>query len=101
MLLFHLPKSISASALRVPSSVSAVLFEDVDRYELALPSKLSQEALVYETLPNPFTKYLFLTCTMQTGSSHGGSAETNQSGIHENAGSNPGLPQWVKGLVLL
>ena len=30
------------------------------------------------------------------GSSHCGSAVTNLTSIHEDAGSNPGLAQWVK-----
>lgn len=34
-------------------------------------------------------------------SSHHGAAETNPSRNHEFAGSIPGLPQWVKDLVLL
>ena len=42
---------------------------------------------------NPFIKHL--------GSSRCGSVETSPTGIHEDAGSIPGLAQWVKDLVLL
>ena len=35
------------------------------------------------------------------GSSHCGRMETNQTSIHEDAGSTPGLPRWVGDLALL
>ena len=46
-------------------------------------------------------KITSLIKNMDTGSSHGGAVETNQTSIHEEVGSLPGLSQWFKDLALL
>ena len=44
--------------------------------------------------PNPDLK-------IHQGGSHCGAAETNQTSIHEDVGSVPGLTQWVSNLAWL
>ena len=44
---------------------------------------------------------LQLKCGRNLGSSHCGSVVTNLTSVHEDAGSIPGLAQWVKNQALL
>ena len=39
--------------------------------------------------------------SLYSGSSHHGSRETNLTSIHEDTGSVPGLPHWVKNLAVV
>ena len=57
-----------------------------------------------ETPINPCVCVCVCVCDLEKkrleGSSHHGSVVTNPTSSHEDAGSIPGLTQWVKALVL-
>ena len=67
---------------------------------MTLPSVSQLEGMQGEMKPWSLPGWLFPLEKPNSGSFHCGSAEMNLTSIHEDAGSIPGLPQWVKDLTL-
>ena len=74
--------------------------EDLVREARAVRSEVFESGVQCQADLNPVSHLcLFLTPSLKGagfGSSRCGASETNQTRIHEDAGSIPGLAQWVR-----